>query len=64
MPWAGAFMRYRFTPVAAKEIVPYYQPVVAFEGNRIIGFEALARWKNETLGWVAPELFITSCARD
>jgi predicted signal transduction protein with EAL and GGDEF domain len=45
--------------VAAEEIAPYYQPVVAFEDNRIIGFEALARWKNDTLGWVAPEVFIT-----
>jgi diguanylate cyclase (GGDEF)-like protein len=45
--------------VAAKIIVPYYQPVVAFEGRRVIGFEALARWKSEKLGWVAPDLFIT-----
>jgi diguanylate cyclase (GGDEF)-like protein len=45
--------------VAAKTIVPHYQPVVAFEGTRIIGFEALARWKSDTFGWVAPEVFIT-----
>jgi diguanylate cyclase (GGDEF)-like protein len=45
--------------VAAKIIVPYYQPVVAFEGRRVIGFEALARWKSEKLGWVAPDVFIT-----
>ena len=45
--------------VAAKTIVPHYQPVVAFEGIRIIGFEALARWKSDTFGWVAPEVFIT-----
>ena len=45
--------------VAAKTIVPYYQPVVAFAGRRVVGFEALARWKDDKLGWVAPELFIT-----
>lgn len=45
--------------VAAKTIVPYYQPVVAFAGRRVIGFEALARWKSDKFGWVAPDLFIT-----
>ena len=45
--------------VAAKTIVPYYQPVVAFAGRRVVGFEALARWKSDKFGWVAPDLFIT-----
>jgi diguanylate cyclase (GGDEF)-like protein len=45
--------------VAAKIIIPYYQPVVAFEGKRVVGFEALARWKSDKLGWVAPDVFIT-----
>jgi diguanylate cyclase (GGDEF)-like protein len=45
--------------VAAKKIVPYYQPVVVFEGRRLIGFEALARWKSDRFGWVPPDLFIT-----
>jgi diguanylate cyclase (GGDEF)-like protein len=45
--------------VTAKTIVPYYQPVVAFEGRRVVGFEALARWKSDKFGWVAPDLFIT-----
>jgi diguanylate cyclase (GGDEF)-like protein len=45
--------------VAAKIIIPYYQPVVAFEGRRVVGFEALARWKSDKLGWVAPDVFIT-----
>jgi diguanylate cyclase (GGDEF)-like protein len=44
--------------VAAKTIVPYYQPVVAFAGRRVIGFEALARWNSEKFGWVAPDIFI------
>jgi diguanylate cyclase (GGDEF)-like protein len=45
--------------IAAKVIVPYYQPLVAFEDERIIGFEALARWKSDKLGWVGPDVFIT-----
>ena len=44
--------------VAAKTIVPYYQPLVAFEGRRVVGFEALARWKSDKFGWVSPDLFI------
>jgi diguanylate cyclase (GGDEF)-like protein len=44
--------------VAAKTIVPYYQSLVAFEGRRVVGFEALARWKSDKFGWVAPDLFI------
>jgi diguanylate cyclase (GGDEF)-like protein len=45
--------------ITAKLIVPYYQPLVAFEDERIIGFEALARWKSDKLGWVGPDVFIT-----
>jgi predicted signal transduction protein with EAL and GGDEF domain len=45
--------------VAAKLIVPYYQPVVALEGRQAVAFEALARWKSNKFGWVAPDLFIT-----
>jgi len=45
--------------VAAKTIVSYYQPVVAFEGRQVVGFEALARWKSDKFGWVPPDLFIT-----
>jgi diguanylate cyclase (GGDEF)-like protein len=45
--------------VAAKLIVPYYQPVVALEGRRAVAFEALARWKSNKFGWVPPDLFIT-----
>jgi diguanylate cyclase (GGDEF)-like protein len=45
--------------VAAKTIVPHYQPVVAFADRRVVGFEALARWNSDKFGWVAPGLFIT-----
>jgi diguanylate cyclase (GGDEF)-like protein len=44
--------------IAANGIVPHYQPLVSLDGNRIIGFEALARWKNGLLGFVPPDVFI------
>jgi diguanylate cyclase (GGDEF)-like protein len=44
--------------LAAKTIVPYYQPLVSLAENRIIGFEALARWESEELGVISPLVFI------
>src|SRR5208282_727437 len=44
--------------LAAKAIVPHYQPLVSLEDNRIIGFEALARWDSAEFGQVAPDVFI------
>jgi EAL domain-containing protein (putative c-di-GMP-specific phosphodiesterase class I) len=38
--------------------VPHYQPLVALDGNLLIGFEALARWECAVLGDVAPKVFI------
>jgi diguanylate cyclase (GGDEF)-like protein len=32
--------------IASNSIVPHYQPLVSLDGNRIVGFEALARWEN------------------
>jgi diguanylate cyclase (GGDEF)-like protein len=44
--------------IASNAVVPYYQPIVSRDGNRIIGFEALARWKSEALGDIPPDVFI------
>jgi diguanylate cyclase (GGDEF)-like protein len=44
--------------IASNGIVPHYQPLVSLDGNRIIGFEALARWQNGDLGFVPPDMFI------
>jgi diguanylate cyclase (GGDEF)-like protein len=44
--------------IASNVIVPHYQPLVSLDGNRIIGFEALARWESKALGHVAPDVFI------
>jgi diguanylate cyclase (GGDEF)-like protein len=43
--------------LAVEAIVPHYQPLVSLDGERVLGFEALARWKGHED--VPPQLFIT-----
>jgi diguanylate cyclase (GGDEF)-like protein len=40
------------------EIVPHFQPLVSLEGDRLIGFEALARWDHPEFGALKPAVFI------
>ncbi|TWA98987.1 diguanylate cyclase/phosphodiesterase [Bradyrhizobium stylosanthis] len=44
--------------ITADIIEPHYQPLVSLQSNCIIGFEALARWENRTLGRIPPDVFI------
>jgi diguanylate cyclase (GGDEF)-like protein len=44
--------------IASDEVTVHYQPLVSLEGDRIIGFEALARWTSPTVGPVPPLEFI------
>ncbi len=44
--------------VAREELRLYYQPIVALEDNRIVGFEALVRWQHPERGLVLPDEFI------
>jgi diguanylate cyclase (GGDEF)-like protein/PAS domain S-box-containing protein len=40
------------------ELELYYQPIVKVVSRRIVGFEALMRWRHPTRGMVPPEAFI------
>lgn len=40
------------------DIATHYQPQVDMLTGRIVGLEALARWRHPTLGWVPPSEFI------
>ena len=44
--------------IASNVIVPHFQPLVSLDGNRIIGFEALARWESIGTGYIPPDVFI------
>ena len=44
--------------ISSNVVVPHYQPLVSLKDNRIIGFEALARWESEALGNIPPDVFI------
>ena len=37
----------------------YYQPILALDGEELIGAEALLRWNDEELGFVPPDQFIS-----
>jgi len=44
--------------VELKQFVMHYQPIVSLVNGRIVGFEALVRWKHPERGLVNPEHFI------
>jgi diguanylate cyclase (GGDEF)-like protein len=44
--------------ITADILVPHYQPLVSLKSDRVIGFEALARWENRTFGPIPPDVFI------
>lgn len=44
--------------IAADAIDVHYQPLVHLDARRIVGFEALVRWRSRALGPIKPEEFI------
>ena len=44
--------------VATDQVEVYFQPIVSVATRRIVGFEALARWRSTLLGPVSPAEFI------
>jgi EAL domain-containing protein (putative c-di-GMP-specific phosphodiesterase class I) len=44
--------------VALRQLELHYQPQVEIVSGRIMGLEALARWKHPSHGWVSPAEFI------
>ncbi len=45
------------------EIVAHYQPIVSLESERLVGFEALARWERPDTGLLGPQEFFTTADR-
>ncbi|MEB3277822.1 MAG: EAL domain-containing protein [Lyngbya sp.] len=44
--------------VNRQELQVYYQPIVSFTDNKLIGFEALIRWQHPEFGMISPAEFI------
>ncbi len=42
------------------EFVPHFQPQFNLKTGKIIGIEALARWKHSEFGWISPAEFISA----
>ena len=46
------------TAMGAGQLVLEYQPIVALDGGRVEGFEALVRWQHPRLGRLGPDRFV------
>jgi diguanylate cyclase (GGDEF)-like protein/PAS domain S-box-containing protein len=44
--------------IALGQLAVVYQPLVELDGNRLVGFEALARWTHPEQGPIGPDVFI------
>jgi diguanylate cyclase (GGDEF)-like protein/PAS domain S-box-containing protein len=46
------------TAIKEQQIQTWFQPIVNANTSRVVSCEALARWHDETYGWVSPATFI------
>ena len=46
------------TAIREQKIRTWFQPIVDAHTHQVVGCEALARWNDETYGWVSPATFI------
>ncbi len=44
--------------ISDDRIIPHYQPQYSAQTGELVGFEALARWNDPSLGAVGPDIFI------
>ena len=44
--------------IALQEFIPYFQPILKLDNQKLKGFEALARWQSTKRGFVYPNDFI------
>lgn len=44
--------------LAASEFEPFFQPIVSLADGRVVGFEALARWRSPERGLIPPVEFV------
>ena len=49
--------------IANREFEPFFQPKIEMASGRVVGAEALARWRHPTRGIVAPYAFILELER-
>ena len=49
--------------IKSGHFVPFFQPLVDLTSRQIIGFEALARWRSPTRGFLEAEAFIETAER-
>jgi predicted signal transduction protein with EAL and GGDEF domain len=45
--------------IPRNDVILHYQPIFSLVDERVIGFEALARWRSPKLGWVPPNVFVS-----
>ncbi|MGO8026771.1 EAL domain-containing protein, partial [Rhizobium leguminosarum] len=44
--------------IISDSIDVHFQPIVSLSNNRVVGFEALARWNDPDLGFGSPGVFV------